>query len=70
MDAKRCVTSVLLSFLAEKSQNYRFQRFLARIRFKNLPASASVKFVVCSDIQEHLLYTDCSSTFVLQETSA
>ena len=43
-------------FLAEKSQNYRFQRFLVRIRSKHLPASVLVKFVVCSGIQEQLLY--------------
>ena len=47
---------MLLRFLVEKSQNYRFQRFLVRICSKNLPASALVKFVVCSDIQEQLLY--------------
>ena len=40
---------------AKKSRNYRFQRFLVRIRSENLPARTLVKFVVYSDIQGHLL---------------
>ena len=68
---------VLLRFLAETSRNYRFQRFLVRIRSKNLPARRSknlpasvlVKFVMCFGIQEHFLY-DWSSIFLLKETSA
>ena len=47
-------SSVLLRFLAKKSQNYRFQRVLVRICSENLSASILVKFVVYSDIQEHL----------------
>ena len=56
IDAKCGVTSVLLRFLVKKLQNYWFQHFLVRMRFKNLPASVLVKPVLCSDIQEHLLY--------------
>ena len=56
LNTKCCVTSVLLRFSAKKSQNYRFQWFLVRIYSENLPTSILVKFVVYSDIQEHLLY--------------
>ena len=56
IDTKCYVTSLLLKFLAEKSQNCRFQRFLIRVRSKNITGSVILT-------SKSTYYTDCSGTF-------
>ena len=51
---KLSVTKKLIKLYIFKSSGWRYT--FGEIRSKTLPASVLVKFVVCSGIQDHLLY--------------